>query len=245
MELVLSKRPLGNEPYLQLAVADNYAALCESASEFIAGCIIKGIVDNGRFVLGLCTGTPAPGVYRSLAMKEGIDWSCVHVFLLEEVQVRDAGGACLELLRNNFLRYVPIPEANVHVPDIDSFAAAPQRFCAEYERSIAGCGGLDLAVVAQSEKFGVSYANRDTGFSENFSVVGDPDSGFFAAVPGIMTIARARKTLLLSTGKNRALGLKLFMTGTEDPERPVTLLRYCPDITVFAGREAASLLRRL
>ncbi|MBO5077331.1 MAG: 6-phosphogluconolactonase [Clostridia bacterium] len=245
MELILSKRPRENEPYLQLAVAENYGALCESASDMIAGCIIKGIVDNGRFVLGLCTGTPAPGVYRSLAMKDGIDWSCVHIFLLEEVLAGDMRGACLETLRNNFLRYVPIPGDNIHTPDSEGFTAAPQRFSAEYERSITDSGGLDLAVVTQSEKFGVSYVNRDTGFSDHCGVVGETDSGFIAAVPGIMTIARARKTVLLSAGKNRALGLKLFMTGTEDPARPVTLLRYCPDITVFAGHEAASLLRRL
>ena len=244
MELVLSKRTNGNEPYLQLVAAENYSALCESASDMIAGCIIKGIVDNGRFVLGLCTGTPAPGVYRSLAMKDGIDWTCVHVFLLEEVAA-SGGGACIKQLRDNFLRYVPVPEANVHAPDMDCFSAAPQRFAAEYERSIAAIGGLDLAVVTQSEKFGVSFVTRDNGFTEEFTTVGEPDSGFFAAVPGIMTIARARKTVLLSAGKNRALGLKLLMTGTEDFERPVTLLRYCPDITVFAGHEAASLLRRL
>ena len=245
MELVLSKRAREDVPYLQLVAAENYGALCESASEMIAGCIIKGIVDNGRFTLGLCTGTPAPGVYRSLAMKDGIDWSCVHVFLLEEVFARPGAGTCMEALRNNFLRYVPVPEDNIHTPNTEGFASAPQRFAADYERSIADNGGLDLAVVTQTEKFGVSFMNRDTGSIENYGVAGDPDSNLFAAVPGIMTIARARRTVLLSAGKNRALGLKLFMTGPEDAERPVTMLRYCRDITVFAGHEAASLLRRL
>ena len=127
MELVLSKRAREDEPYLQLVAAENYGALCESASEMIAGCIIKGIVDNGRFTLGLCTGTPAPGVYRSLAMKDGIDWSCVHVFLLEEVFARPGAGTCMEVLRNNFLRYVPVPEDNIHTPNTEGFASAPQR----------------------------------------------------------------------------------------------------------------------
>jgi glucosamine-6-phosphate deaminase len=60
---------------------------------------------------------------------------------------------------------------------------------------------------------------------------------------GIQDILRAKKILLVASGKNKAVAIKEMLEGKIREEVPCTILQSHPDVIVVLDKEAASLIK--
>ncbi len=98
---------------------DTPEAFVADATAFIADIVREAIQKDGRCILGLSGGsTPGP-VYTALGQEKGIDWSKVWIFLVDDRCVpADNPKSNQFLLRSTLLKYAPIPESQIIVPDM-------------------------------------------------------------------------------------------------------------------------------
>ncbi len=94
------------------------AALTATATQWLEAVIRTAIAEKGHAVIGLSGGsTPGP-VYGALARAEGIDWSKVWIFLVDDRHIRaDDPKSNQFLLRSTLLTLAPIPESQLLFPD--------------------------------------------------------------------------------------------------------------------------------
>ena len=105
-----------------------------------------------RAVLGLATGSTPLGVYRELIRlrrEEGLDFSNVVAFNLDEYypMAPDSLHSYRRFMRENLFDHVNIRPENIHIPRGDLPPEGVEAHCAEYERQIAGAGGIDLQIL--------------------------------------------------------------------------------------------------
>ena len=83
----------------------------------LAHMIREAIETRGECILGLSGGSTPKPIYEALG-KEDIDWSKVHVFLVDERHI-DAGDdkSNQKLVRDTLLAHASIPESNIVFPD--------------------------------------------------------------------------------------------------------------------------------
>ena len=57
---------------------------------------------------------------------------------------------------------------------------------------------------------------------------------------GIGTIMKAKRILLVASGKDKAEAVKQLLTGKITPKVPATILRFHSDVTIIADEDALS-----
>src|SRR3989339_688997 len=96
---------------------DDTPAFRDAAASFLAFRLRGSVVRRGRAVLGLSGGT-TPGPVYELLGQANIDWTKVHIFLVDERYVPpNHPESNARLLRNTLLRFASVPDGNLHVPD--------------------------------------------------------------------------------------------------------------------------------
>jgi glucosamine-6-phosphate deaminase len=225
-----------------------------------ADTLLQTVRDTPSMVISLPTGrTPLP-LYEDLVRRGGAGlFSRVVFFQMDEfvgVEQHDPGSLAAYLHQYVFdpLRLDP---QNIHL--LNGTAVDLPGECFRYERTLAGCGGLDLIVL------GIG-TNGHVGFNEPSDTLAGPthvtelqpstrhDSewlfgGRAEAVPlqaltmGIATILRATRILLLATGESKAACLRQALYGPIATQVPASLLQAHRAVEVYLDRGAASLLR--
>lgn len=208
-------------------------------------------------VLGLPTGSSPIPTYRELVRmhREGLlDFSRATTFNLDEYM-----GIGVEhpqsyrrFMDENLFDHVNIPKGHTHVPcgtgDGEENARA-------YEEAIRLAGGIDLQVLGIGRNGHIGFNEPADAFLDRTSVVAltestiDANKRFFASageVPrtaismGIGTIMRARKTLLIATGKDKAEAIRDLVLGPITPKLPASALRMHPCAVIVVDEAAAS-----
>ena len=64
----------------------------------------------------------------------------------------------------------------------------------------------------------------------------------YALTMGIGDIMRAKRIILIATGKSKAEAIKKLVEGEVTPSCPASILKLHGDVTVFVDKESASLL---
>lgn len=103
--------------YHVVQTADQQAFI-ERSVDILADRIRAAITDHGRCILGLSGGnTPRP-IYAALGQRSDIDWSAVHVFVIDERYVpADAPDSNQRMVRESFLTSASIPASGIVFPD--------------------------------------------------------------------------------------------------------------------------------
>lgn len=79
--------------------------------------ILKEELAKGKEVSVAFSGGKTPRRFYELLKNEDINWSKLHVFFVDERQVPiDSDESVVNMLNDNFLKYVDIPEENIHFP---------------------------------------------------------------------------------------------------------------------------------
>lgn len=236
-----------------------------AGGELIAEAIAALAARKPDALLGVATGsTPLP-IYRALAARvegagaEPLDVSRLRVCQLDEYVGLPAGHP--ESYRSVIAREVlePLGLGLGSFLGPDGTRADIPAACAEYERALAGAGGVDLQIL------GIG-TDGHIGFNEPMSSLASRTRiktltgqtrrdnaaafGGEARVPrhvvtmGIGTILDAREIVLLAFGESKARAIAAAVEGPVAAITPASALQLHPIVKVCVDEAAAGLLQR-
>ena len=218
------------------------------------------ILQKPNSVLGLATGSSPIDTYKHLISfyEEGaLDFSNLTTFNLDEYVAipHDHPASYHDFMDKNLFDFVNINKNQVHVPNGN--AKKLEDVCANYDKAIDSAGGIDLQLLGIGGNAHIGFNEPDTFFTYGCHVVDlapstiDANKRFFdnenqvprqAVSLGIGSIMKAKKIVLIATGKSKAQAIADTLNNNIDPQIPATILRVHPNVTFLLDKEAASLL---
>ncbi|WP_432403554.1 glucosamine-6-phosphate deaminase [Wukongibacter sp. M2B1] len=241
---------------MRIICVNNYDEMSEKAANIVASQIIL----KPDSVLGLATGSTPIGMYNHIvkAYESGkISFQNVTTFNLDEYLNLDKNNAqsYYFYMRKNLYDKVDISIENINIPD--GITDNIQEECIRYEKEIRNKGGIDIQVLGIGRNGHIGFNEPDIKFEALTHMVNLDDqtikdnSRFFDTVKevptkaismGIKTIMRARKIVLLASGKEKANCIYEAIYGKITPNLPASVLQLHPDVVFVLDKEAASKL---
>lgn len=233
---------------MRFIVCKNYDELSQRAAEFVSAQIILKPDCN----LGLATGSTPIGMYEKL-VEMNIDFSNVTTFNLDEYYPisRNNNQSYYYFMTKHLYSKVNLKKENIFIPNGET--NNPEEECAQYEKSIAEHGGLDLQVLGIGQNGHIGF-NEPSETLNSFTHIThltqntiEANSRFFeeindvpkqALTMGVATIMRAKRILLLASGKEKARVVHALRGNMIDPEIPATILAAHNDVTVIVDEDA-------
>lgn len=238
---------------MRVIVKDNYDMVSKKAAELIN----DEITNNPNIVLGLATGSTTIGMYEELINKhknEGTDFSQVKSFNLDEYIGLDGEHpqSYRKFMDEYLFDHINIDVKNTMVPN--GIAEDIDEVCKEYDKKIEEAGGIDVQILGVGQNGHIAFnepadqLNLFTSVIELTESTINVNSRFFdkiddmpktAITMGMSSILRARKIILLATGKNkRAVIKQLLETQVVSTHFPVSMLLCHPDLTIIVDKDA-------
>lgn len=219
------------------------------------------VVTKPDCVLGLATGSSPVGTYRNLAaayQNGDLDFSAVKSVNLDEYKglPKENEQSYYYFMRENFFRHVNIKPENTHLPD--GTEPDSDKACSEYNRVIASMGGVDLQLLGLGHDGHIGFNEPNDEFDKETHCVNltqmtiEANKRFFHSIDevprqaytmGIATIMRAKKVLMVVSGKDKAQILKDAFFGPITPQVPASVLQLHPDFILVADEDALSLVK--
>ncbi|WP_315118839.1 glucosamine-6-phosphate deaminase [uncultured Clostridium sp.] len=231
-------------------------------SEFTASEIKKTIDEKPSCVLGLATGSTPIGLYKELVKlhKEGkVDFSKITTFNLDEYKGLDGNHnqSYRYFMNDNLFNHINIDKNNTFVPN--GLAEDMEVECKRYEELMKEKGEIDIQVlgIGVNGHIGFNEPNKhlyigthiedltEETISSNLRFFSSREEMPTQAITmGIGNIMRAKRIILLISGKNKANIVKKLFSGKITTELPASILQIHNNCTVVLDEEAASLLNR-
>lgn len=241
---------------MQLIIEKDYKKMSKKAAELVT----NQITFNPASVLGLATGSTPLGMYKELVKnfnKGEIDFSEVITFNLDEYYKisRDNKNSYHYYMITNFFNKINIKSTNINL--FDGMTDKPQQECENYDREIREVGGIDLQILGIGTNGHIGFNEPGdklcvkTHLVELTEETIKANIRFFvdgkkvpkrAITVGMATILKAKKILLLASGKKKAWAVKKAVNGYIDTKIPASFLQLHPHITMVIDEEAALLL---
>lgn len=240
---------------MKVIVVKDYNEMSQKAAEMLFD-IIK---NKPNCVLGLATGSTPEGLYDNLVelYKKGeLDFSQVSSVNLDEYYpISPENDQSYRYFMNfHLFDRVNIDKNNTHVPDglCKDVAAA----CKKHEDTIDSLGGIDIQVlgIGQNGHIGFNEPSDElVPFTHEEKLTESTikaNARFFASeaeVPthaltmGIQSIFKARKIVVLASGKSKAGAIHAMLKEPPSPRCPASLLNSHDDVTVICDQDAYSL----
>ena len=231
-------------------------AVAKAVARRIADLVSK----TPRVVLGLPTGRTPIGLYRELVSlhRHGVDFSQVTTFNLDEFLGIPANhpGSYQSFMEQHLFSHVNIKPENRHF--LNGNTADPDAECLRYERAIEDAGGIDLQLLGigtnghigfnepARELVGPTHRVTLTASTRRSNAAlfgGDPkDVPAEALSMGMATILKARRIVLIATGKSKARCVDLMVNGPITTKLPASFLQLHRDVELMLDQEAAKQL---
>lgn len=241
---------------MKVIVTEQYEAMSAEGAKLFSEEIRK----NPKCVLGLATGDTPIGLYRCLIeeYKNGtLDFSGVSSVNLDEYYplAPDHDQSYRYFMNVQLFDHVNIDKANTMVPD--GLAKDVEGFCAAYEDKIDAMGGIDIQVLGIGRNGHIGFNEPGdalipgTHLTDLTEGTIEANSRFFASandVPkqaltmGIQSIFKARKIVVMASGKAKAEAVRAMLTGGITTKCPASLLCLHPDVTLICDKDAYSLM---
>lgn len=242
---------------MKIIVAKNYREMSKIAADLV----VRQIKRKPASVLGLATGHTPFELYDDLvqAYRRGkVSFKKVKTFNLDEYAGlgENNRSSCHYYMKNKFFKKVDLSKKNIFIPD--GRAADLKKECAAYERKIRRAGGVDLQILGIGLDGHIGFNEPGSNFSSKTRLVKLAEStrranakyfGGRALVPqsavtmGLGTILKAKKVILLASGREKAAIVKLTLRGKADKITPASVLRKHPQVTVILDKTAAELIK--
>ncbi len=237
--------------------AKNYEDLSVKAANIMAAQITL----KPDSVLGLATGSTPEGLYANLIKKYEageLDFSKIKTVNLDEYKglTRDHDQSYYYFMNDKLFNHVNIDKANTNVPDGTKEDGESE--CARYEALIDSLGGTDIQLLGIGGNGHIGFNEPDDSFIRDTHCVKltdstiEANSRFFASkddVPkyaytmGIGSIMKAKKILLVASGKGKAQAIYDTVCGPIAPSCPASVLQLHPDVVIVADEDALSLIK--
>lgn len=241
---------------MRFIITKDYNDMSRKAANIISA----QIINKPNCVLGLATGSTPVGTYKQLVEwynKGDLDFSEVSTVNLDEYKGLDHDNdqSYYYFMMNNLFKHVNIDLSRTHVPD--GTEPDPEKACADYEKIVNEYGGADLQLLGLGHNGHIGFNEPADDFPKVTHCVDLTESTikanarFFEKIEdvptqaytmGIGTIFKAKRILLIASGKDKAEIVKKAFCGPIDPRVPASILQLHPDVTVVLDEDAASLL---
>lgn len=242
---------------MKLIVSKNYDDMSKKASEIIA----KEIKLNPNTVLGLATGSTPIGTYKELIIKhkdENLNFEGIRTFNLDEYVglPGDHPNSYRYFMDNELFDHVNIMKENTYVPDGKTNDLVG--FCKSYDKKIDEVGGIDLQVLGIGSNGHIAFNEPGDELSANTNIAKltedtiSANARFFNSIDdvpkeaismGIGSILKAKKILLLASGKSKAEAIKALLENDKiSTKLPASFLHAHPDVTIIVDEDAYSLV---
>ena len=233
----------------------------DEAAQALARRIASALRDDPEAVLGLPTGRSPVAAYAELRRMHAsgdLDMSRARTFNLDEFAGIDAAhpGSFRRFMEEHLFGGVNVDRRRVHF--LDGAATDLDAECERYEAAIDAAGGIDLQVLGIGANGHIGFNEpgdelaarthrvrlHDVTRRENAALFG----GDADAVPrealsmGMATILRARRIVLIATGKRKARCVERTVRGPLTTRLPASFLQTHRDVELFLDRAAAALL---
>lgn len=232
----------------------------EHMSRLAANIISAQIILKPECVLGLATGSTPVGTYKNLIHwyeKGDLDFSGVTSVNLDEYKglSSDHDQSYRYFMNDNLFNHINIKKENTYVPD--GMEPDASKACADYDAVIENCGGVDLQLLGLGHNGHIGFNEPCDTFEKGTHCVDLAESTisanarFFASadmVPrqaytmGIQTIMRAKKILVVASGKDKAEIIKKAFFGPITPQVPASVLQLHTDVILVGDEASLSLI---
>lgn len=232
---------------MEIKIFKSYDELSEFCADLVKDEIEK---KEGRFVLGLATGSSPVGMYNKLSelTKKGeLSFKNVVSVNLDEYVGLDENNenSYRYFMNDNLFNHVDIDKANTFVPN--GKAEDYDKECSLYEKRIEDLGGIDLQVLGLGDNGHIGFNEPSQVFIPFTHVVDltektiEANARFFnsssevpkkAITMGIKSIMNAKKILLIINKKEKNEILRLALTGNIDPKVPASILQLHSNLVV-------------
>ena len=185
---------------------------------------------DGKFVLGLPTGSTPIGVYKRLVAFHNageLSFSNVITFNMDEyVGLSSTHTQSYSyFMYTNLFMYVDIPDENINL--LNGQADDLSKECVDYERKIADAGGIDLFLCGVGHDGHLAFNEPGSSLKSRTRLktlcrLIAANSRFFenahdvkqALTVGIQTIMDANEVIMMATGHTKANALKQCIEGS-------------------------------
>jgi glucosamine-6-phosphate deaminase len=239
-------------------IFEDTATLARAAAGQAAASIQKSITEHGRCRVVLATGNSQIEFLDALTGIQGIDWTAVEAFHLDEyVGIAISHPA-------SFRRY--LREKVIHKTGIRTFQAI-QGDATDLGTAIREISNqltsapIDLAFVGIGENGHIAFNDPPADFeTEEPYIVVELDEacrrqqvgeGWFANMSEVprqaismspRQILKAKEIIAVIPDLRKAEAVKVCLEGEIGPEAPASILRWHPNATIYLDRNSASLL---
>lgn len=226
----------------------------------VAGKILSdAIADKPDIVLGLATGSSPIGIYKNLIQDykdKKISFQDVKTYNLDEYV--GLGHECPQsyyyFMNDNLFKHVDIKEENVHIPFANP--SDLKQSCEEYSEQLDKTV-VDIQLLGIGANGHIGFNEPKTPFDQKTFIVNltektrKDNQRFFnsleevptkAITMGIAEIMKAKKIVLIATGKNKAEAMKKLLSKKVTTDFPASVLHLHKDVVVVTDEEALSLV---
>lgn len=223
--------------------------------------IVKALSDNPRLVLGLPTGRTPIRLYHELGAmcaRGAVDFSRATTFNLDEFLgiAPDNPGSYRAFMQEHLFSRVNLAPERINVLNGD--ADDPAVECVRYERAIQAAGGIDLQLLGIGTNGHIGFnepARELVGATHRVALKSSTRrsnaplfGGDVNKVPhealsmGMATILRARRIVMIATGKSKARCIQQVVNGPITTKLPASFLQLHRDVELMLDETAASQL---
>ena len=237
---------------MKFIVCENYDEMSKEGAKIIA----ELLKSKPKCVLGLATGSTPVGMYQELAKlnKAGeITFKDVESYNLDEYYplAPEHDQSYRYFMNHNLFDHVDIDKAKTHVPD--GLAKDPAAMGKAYDAAIDAAGGIDLQVLGLGPNGHIAFNEPEENLYVGTQLTGltestiRANSRFFekiedvptqAVTMGMGSIMKARKILVLASGKAKHYVIEKMLDDRITTQVPGTLLKLHPDVVLICDREA-------
>ena len=241
---------------MNIIKTEDYNQMSRMAANYIAAQVTL----KPNCVLGLATGSSPIGTYQELIRRHqagDLDFSKVTSINLDEYKGLSPENAqsYRYFMNTNFFDHINIDKTCTYVPN--GLEENAEKACADYDAIIENCGGTDLQLLGLGNNGHIGFNEPDKVFAKGTHCVDlakstiDANARFFdsmdevpkqAYTMGIQSIMKAKKILVIVSGKGKANIVKEAFTGPVTPQVPASILQMHPDVTLIADKDALELL---
>ena len=241
-----------------LRIFEDATSLARAAAEDAAASIQKAIAEQGRSRLVLATGNSQIKFLEILTARDGIDWTRVEAFHLDEyVGVATTHPAGFrKFLLDRVIRRTGIAQYHFVEGDARDLSAAIREVSTQLTAA-----PIDLAFVGIGENGHIAFNDPPADFAtEEPYIVVELDQacrrqqvgeGWFSDISQVprraisMTprqMMKAREIIAVVPDLRKARAVKMCFEGEIRPAAPASILRTHPGATIYLDRDSSSLL---
>lgn len=238
---------------VKIIIEKNYQAMSKAAAKIF----IEAIKNKPDIVLGLATGSTPLGLYTEMinAYKTNeLDFSKVTSFILDEYVglSPENPSSYRHFIKEKLFNHINIPIENIFMPNGE--AEDLDKYCKEYDEKIVSAGGIDLQLLGIGEDGHIAFNEPgdffhvDTNIAKLAASTIEVNSRFFNSIEEVPTTAitvgmgpilKAKKVVLLASGKKKAAVIKQLINEKKvSTMLPVSFLLLHNDVTVIVDEDA-------